>query len=364
MGQTRAWGGACTVDVNLARWTVFFTLALDFREMSNFSLHSGYNTPLLRYWQSASCTVTGDNLIYPIFISSNDNAVDDVPGLPNQKYLGLNHLVEQLGPLVERGLKCVLLFGVVDVSVKDERGSAADYGKSPVIGALKLLRAQLPSLILACDVCLCAYTQTHRCYISNACGEMDIEQTISRLSEISLNYAKAGAHIIAPSDMSEGRILAIKQILHKNGFSRQVSVMSYAAKFASTFYGPFRTAIGSGDGTTDRKSYQLPPGAAGLAVRTAIRDANEGADIIMVKPGITYLDVIANVRRELPFHPIAAYHVSGEYAMLMAAANAGWIDLKSAALEIILSLRRAGASVIITYLTPYLLDLDLKDVFC
>ncbi|KAL5968056.1 Delta-aminolevulinic acid dehydratase [Taenia solium] len=340
------------------------TWAFNFRKMNNYSLHSGYNTPLLRYWQSASCTITGDNLIYPIFISSNDDANDDIPGLPNQTLLGLNNLVEHLRPLVEKKLKCVLIFGVVDDSVKDERGSAADYGKSPVIGALKLLRSQLPSLVLACDVCLCAYTQTHRCYISNACGDMDIEQTINRLAEISLNYAKAGAHIIAPSDMSEGRILAIKRILHKNGFSRQVSVMSYAAKFASSFYGPFRAVIGSGDVTTDRKSYQLPPGAAGLAVRTAIRDANEGADVIMIKPGLTYLDVIASVRRELPFHPIAVYHVSGEYAMLIAAANAGCIDLKSTVLEIILSFRRAGASVIITYLTPYLLDLDLNDAFC
>ncbi|VDM34994.1 unnamed protein product [Hydatigera taeniaeformis] len=176
--------------------------------MNNYSLHSGYNTPLLRYWQSASCTLTGDNLIYPIFISSNDDSKDDIPGLPNQVLLGLNNLVEHLRPLVEKQLKCVLIFGVVDDSVKDDRGSAADYGKSPVIGALKLLRAQLPSLILACDV-------------------VDV-------------FVFLGAHIIAPSDMSEGRILAIKQLLHKNGFSRQVSVMSYAAKFASSFYGPFR----------------------------------------------------------------------------------------------------------------------------
>ncbi|VDO07830.1 unnamed protein product [Rodentolepis nana] len=331
--------------------------------MDNTSLHSGYNTPLLRYWQSASCTVTKDNLIYPIFVSSDDDADNAIPGLPDQKHIGLNNLVKNLQPLVEKGLKCVLIFGVVEDCVKDERGSAADYGRSPVIGALKLLRAQLPSLILACDVCLCTYTNSHHCYIPNAHGEMDVERTVNRLAEISLNYAKAGAHVIAPSDMSEGRILAIKQILQKSGFSRTVSVMSYAAKFASSFYGPFRVAAGSGDGHTDRKSYQLPPGAAGLAVRTAIRDANEGADIIMVKPGLVYLDVIASIRRELPYHPLAVYHVSGEYAMLKAGADAGFIDLKSAALEILLSFRRAGASIIITYLTPYLLDLDLNDVF-
>ncbi|KAM7541964.1 hypothetical protein Aperf_G00000014439 [Anoplocephala perfoliata] len=331
--------------------------------MNNISLHSGYNTPLLRYWQSASCTITKDNLIYPVFVSSNDDANTDIPGLPDQKHIGLNHLVPNLQPLVEKGLKCVLLFGVVEDSVKDERGSAADYGRSPVIGAVKLLRAQLPTLIIACDVCLCTYTYSHHCYIPNACGEMDVERTINRLAEISLNYAKAGAHIIAPSDMSEGRIMAIKQILMKNGFSRTVAVMSYAAKFASSFYGPFRAAAGAGDSLTDRKSYQLPPGASGLAVRTAVRDANEGADIIMVKPGLVYLDVVASIRRELPNYPLAVYHVSGEYAMLKAGADAGCFDLKSAALEILLSFRRAGASIIITYLTPYLLDLDLNDVF-
>uniref|UniRef100_A0A158QE15 Delta-aminolevulinic acid dehydratase n=1 Tax=Hymenolepis diminuta TaxID=6216 RepID=A0A158QE15_HYMDI len=321
--------------------------------VQNISLHSGYNIPLLRYWQSASCTVTKDNLIYPIFVSSCDDADNEIPGLPGQKHIGLNNLVTNLQPLVEKGLKCVLIFGVIEDCVKDERGSAADYGRSPVIGAVKLLRAQLPTLIIACDVCLCTYTNSHHCYIPNAHGEMDVERTVNRLAEISLNYAKAGAHIIAPSDMSEGRILAIKQILQRNGFSRTVSVMSYAAK----------AAAGSGDGSTDRKSYQLPPGAAGLAVRTAVRDADEGADIIMVKPGLIYLDVVASIRRELPNHPLAVYHVSGEYAMLKAGADAGCIDLKSAALEILLSFRRAGASIIITYLTPYLLDLDLNDVF-
>ncbi|KAM3179127.1 hypothetical protein ACTXT7_001174 [Hymenolepis weldensis] len=309
---------------------------------------------------------------YLLALRSCDDADNEIPGLPGQKHIGLNNLVKNLQPLVEKGLKCVLIFGVIEDCVKDERGSAADYGRSPVIGAVRLLRAQLPSLIIACDVCLCTYTNSHHCYIPNAHGEMDVERTVNRLAEISLNYAKAGAHIIAPSDMSEGRILAIKQILHRNGFSRTVSVMSYAAK----------AAAGSGDGNTDRKSYQLPPGAAGLAVRTAVsinisflksaitshelklvRDADEGADIIMVKPGLIYLDVIANIRRELPNHPLAVYHVSGEYAMLKAGADAGCIDLKSAALEILLSFRRAGASIIITYLTPYLLDLDLNDVF-
>ncbi|VDD75774.1 unnamed protein product [Mesocestoides corti] len=310
--------------------------------LQNCSLHSGYHYPLLRYWQSASCTLTKENLIYPIFVSSNEDANEEIPGLPGQRRLGVRHLVKYLAPLVEKKLKCVLLFGVVDESLKDERGSFADSAKSPVIGALTLLKAELPSLILACDVCLCSYTPSHNCYISNGSGAMDVEKTISRLAEISLNYAKAGGQIIAPSDMSEGRILAIKQILQKNGFSREVSVMSYAAKFASSFYGPFRAAAGSGDGTTDRKSYQLPPGAPGLAIRTAIRDASEGADIIMVKPGLVYLDVIANIRHELPHHPLAAFHVSGEYAMLMAAAAAGCVDLKSAALEIMLSFRRAG----------------------
>ncbi|KAL7059833.1 hypothetical protein AAHC03_013048 [Spirometra sp. Aus1] len=325
------------------------------------SLHSGYSGSLLRLWQSSSCILLKDLLIYPVFVSCHEEVEEDIPSLPGQKRLGVRRLTSYLKPLVEKGLRCVLLFGVVDADLKDENGSAADSERSPVCAAVRELRVQLPSLIVACDVCLCAYTTAHHCYLSKDDGEMDVEGTVNRLAEIALNYARAGAHIIAPSDMSEGRVMAIKEELLRNGFSRSVSVMSYAAKFASCFYGPFRSAAGSGDGEIDRQTYQLPPGGAGLAIRTAIRDANEGADIIMVKPGLVYLDILSCIRRELPYHPLAVFHVSGEYAMLVTAAKEGYIDLKRAALEVMLSFRRAGASIIITYLTPILLDMNLQD---
>uniref|UniRef100_A0A0X3NKM4 Delta-aminolevulinic acid dehydratase n=2 Tax=Schistocephalus solidus TaxID=70667 RepID=A0A0X3NKM4_SCHSO len=324
------------------------------------SLHSGYSGSLLRLWQSSSCILLKDSLIYPVFVSCHEDVEENIPSLPGQKRLGVRRLVSYLEPLVEKGLRCVLLFGVVDANLKDENGSAADGERSPVCAAVRELRARLPSLIVACDVCLCAYTTAHHCYLSKDDGEMNVEGTVRRLAEIALSYARAGAQIIAPSDMSEGRVRAIKEELSRSGFSRTVSVMSYAAKFASCFYGPFRSAAGSGDGEIDRQTYQLPPGAAGLAIRTAIRDANEGADIIMVKPGLIYLDILACIRRELPYHPLAVFHVSGEYAMLMTAAKEGYINLKRAALEVMLSFRRAGASVIITYLAPILLDMNLQ----
>ncbi|VDK36800.1 unnamed protein product [Dibothriocephalus latus] len=222
----------------------------------------------MRLWQSSSCILLKDLLIYPVFVSCHEDVEENIPSLPGQKRLGVRRLVSYLRPLVEKGLRCVLLFGVVDTDMKDENGSAADSERSPVCAALRELRTELPSLIVVCDVCLCAYTTAHHCYLNKDDGEMNVDGTVNRLAEIALNYAKAGevplvlclhsiaqasvnctelfvflhkgAQIIAPSDMSEGRVLAIKKALLRGGFSRTVSVMSYAAKFASCFYGPFR----------------------------------------------------------------------------------------------------------------------------
>ncbi|CAH8634254.1 unnamed protein product [Schistosoma mattheei] len=180
-------------------------------------------------------------------------------------------------------------------------------------------------------------------------------------AEISKRFALEGADVIAPSDMMDGRVKKIKTAIQSIGLSGKVAVMSYSAKFASCLYGPFRDAAQSAPSFGDRRHYQLPPGAKGLALRAAIRDANEGADFIMVKPGLPYLDIVNEIRQLLPHHPLAVYHVSGEYAMLKHAANAGAIDLKQAALELMTAFRRAGASIIITYLTPYLLELDLSE---
>ncbi|CAH8660543.1 unnamed protein product [Schistosoma curassoni] len=192
-------------------------------------------------------------------------------------------------------------------------------------------------------------------------GCLDVPRTLERLAEISKRFALEGADVIAPSDMMDGRVKKIKTAIQSIGLSGKVAVMSYSAKFASCLYGPFRDAAQSAPSFGDRRHYQLPPGAKGLALRAAIRDANEGADFIMVKPGLPYLDIVNEIRQLLPHHPLAVYHVSGEYAMLKHAANAGAIDLKQAALELMTAFRRAGASIIITYLTPYLLELDLSE---
>ena len=187
-------------------------------------------------------------------------------------------------------------------------------------------------------------------------GSIDNDASIKRLAEISLAYAKAGCQIIAPSDMMDGRVGAIKQTLAENGLGNTVTVMSYSAKFASSFYGPFRDAAKSAPAFGDRKCYQLPPGSTGLAERAVDRDVREGADILMVKPGLAYLDVVKMVKSKYPSHPLAIYQVSGEYAMLYHGAQAGAFNLKTTLLEVLTSMRRAGADIIITYYTPSLLD--------
>ncbi|GFR88418.1 delta-aminolevulinic acid dehydratase [Elysia marginata] len=211
--------------------------------------------------------------------------------MPGQSRYGVNRLVEALTPLVDMGLKAVLLFGVPENLPKDERGSAADTPETPVIQAIQALRVNFPSLLVCCDVCICPYSSHGHCGFLRPDGTIDNEPSIERLAEIAVAYAKAGCQVIAPSDMMDGRIGAIKKALASNDFGNRVSVMSYSAKFASCFYGPFRDAAKSTPAFGDRKCYQLPPGSIGLAERAADRDVAEGADFLMVKPGISYLDV-------------------------------------------------------------------------
>ncbi|CAL1541811.1 unnamed protein product [Lymnaea stagnalis] len=319
-------------------------------------LHSGYHHPTLRTWQSLGTTITPDNLMYPLFIVDDPNAVQEIKSMPDQRRYGVNRLQEAVGPLVEKGLKAVLLFGVPENLVKDEKGTAADAPDTPVIEAIKVLRKAFPSLLIACDVCLCPYTSHGHCGYLRPDGTIDNEPSIERLSEIAVAYARAGCHVIAPSDMMDGRIGAIKKALFSNGFGNTVSVMSYSAKFASSFYGPFRDAAKSAPAFGDRKCYQLPHGAIGLAERAADRDVAEGADFLMVKPGLAYLDVVRLIKQKYPTHPMAIYHVSGEYAMLYHAAVAGAFDLKAAVMETLQCMRRAGVDILITYFTPHVLE--------
>jgi porphobilinogen synthase len=321
-------------------------------------LHAGYQWPLFRRWQRvAGGTVTKSHLMYPIFITDHRDAIEPITAMPGQQRIGTNQLVSFLQPLCDRGLQSVLLFGVPSQAPKDDRGSFADDPSGPVFEAIRLIRQYFPSLVIACDVCLCPYTDHGHCGLLSEDGSIDNLRSVDRLSEIALAYAQCGAHIVAPSDMLDGRIWAIKQRLMGAGLCSKVAVMSYSAKFASAFYGPFREAAQSKPCFGDRKCYQLPPGARGLARRAIQRDMQEGADMIMVKPGYPYLDIVREAAQLAGDYPVAVYQVSGEYSMLYhAAVTQKLFDLKQAVVESVEAYARAGCSIIITYWAPELLE--------
>ncbi|ORY55724.1 delta-aminolevulinic acid dehydratase [Leucosporidium creatinivorum] len=320
------------------------------------TLQGGYFHPLLRSLQ-AERHLTKDMLMYPIFITDEPDAEVEIKSLPGQKRWGLNKLSGFLAPLVAKGLKSVILFGVPLHLQKDARGSPADDPQTPVILATKLIRKEFPHLVVACDVCLCEYTDHGHCgELRSEDGTIDNGRSVKRMAEVAVAYAKAGAQMVAPSDMMDGRVRAIKQALIDNGFGNRCNLMSYSAKFASSLYGPFREAAGSVPDFGNRKCYQLPPNARGLAKRAIARDVDEGADILMVKPTLPYLDILSEMRTIAPNHPLACYQVSGEYAMIHAGANAGVYELKAMAFETVDSFLRAGATLILTYFTPDFLD--------
>lgn len=319
-------------------------------------LHGGYSHPLARSWQ-AERQLTKSMLIYPLFITDNPDEEELIPSLPGQKRMGLNKLVPFLQPLVRKGLKSVILFGVpLAPSAKDALGTAADDPQGPVMAALRLLRRAFPSLFLVADVCLCEYTSHGHCGILHDDGSLNNSLSVDRISDVAIAYAEAGAHCVAPSDMNDGRIRAIKLKLIEAGIAHRVVLMSYSAKFSGCLYGPFRDAAGSSPSFGDRRCYQLPPGGRGLARRAINRDIGEGADIIMVKPASSFLDIISDAKELGKDLPIAAYQVSGEYAMIHAAAKAGVFDLKTMAFEATEGILRAGASIVVSYFTPEFLD--------
>ncbi|XP_039450779.1 delta-aminolevulinic acid dehydratase-like [Culex pipiens pallens] len=324
--------------------------------MSLTKLHSSIFHPTLRKLQCQDVDIAAHNLMYPIFLVEDDDAIQEIPSMPGVARYGINPLKKHLTPLVEKGLASILLFGVVEKLPKDPTGTGADSQDNPVVKALPLLRKWFPDLLIACDVCLCPYTSHGHCGVLTKDGVIDNEPSIQRIAEISLAYARAGAQIVAPSDMMDNRIWAIKKILRENKLENRVSVLSYSVKFASGFYGPFRDAAKSAPAFGDRKCYQLPPGSKGIARRAAKRDVEEGADMLMVKPGMAYLDIVKQVKDDYPELPLFIYQVSGEYSMLLNAGKIGAFDLRTVLWEVLVGMRRAGADCIITYFTPTLLD--------
>jgi porphobilinogen synthase len=259
----------------------------------------------------------------------------------------LEHLGREVERIAKLGIPAVLLFGIPNE--KDDTGSQAYAQQGIIQQAIRRIKAETPEMLVITDVCLCEYTSHGHCGVI-ANGNVQNDASLELLSRMALSHAEAGADIVAPSDMMDGRVGAIRRTLDEHSFS-QLPIMSYAAKFASGFYGPFREAAGSTPQFGDRRSYQMDPANAREALREIDQDIVEGADIVMVKPALAYMDVIRQVRDHCNL-PIAAYNVSGEYSMVKAAAQKGWIDEKRIALEILTGIRRAGADIIITYFAP------------
>ncbi|KAF6006670.1 Aminolevulinate dehydratase [Brettanomyces bruxellensis] len=318
-------------------------------------LQGGYNTPLTRTWQHER-QLSKNMFIYPLFVSDRPDEEVPIPSLPHINRYGVNKLIPYVAGLVKKGLRAVIIFGVLLDTKKDAEGTPADDPSGPVIQAVKALRKHFPDLFVMCDVCLCEYTSHGHCGILYEDGTINNEMSIRRIAAVAVNYAKAGAHCVAPSDMMDGRVKAIKEGLVDAGLAHKVFVMSYAAKFSGNLYGPFRDAAGSSPSHGDRKCYQLPSGGAGLARRAMKRDMSEGTDAIIVKPSTFYLDVVRDASNLCADYPVCAYHVSGEYAMLWAAAEKNVVDLKTIAFEAHYGFLRAGARLIISYFTPYFLD--------
>lgn len=319
-------------------------------------LQGGYNHPLAREWQSER-RLDKSMFIFPLFVSDIDDEETAIPSLPNIKRYGVSKLADYVGPLVEKGLAAVILFGVIlKDGVKDAQGTAADDPDGPVIRAVRLLREKFPNLYIMCDVCLCEYTSHGHCGILCDDGSINRAPSVSRIAAVALAYARAGAHCVAPSDMMDGRIGAIKRGLIDEGLDNRVLVMSYLAKFSGNLYGPFRDIAGSAPSHGDRRLYQLPAGGAGLARRALVRDIAEGADAFIVKPSTFYLDVVSEASRICRDYPLCVYQVSGEYALLHAGAAQGVVDLKAIAFEAHNGYLRAGARLFISYFTPEFLE--------
>ena len=288
--------------------------------------------------------LSADMFVLPLFVCEGEGVRREVPSMPGVYNLSVDEAVREVERAKGDGILSVLLFGIPDT--KDDVGSAAYDPEAPVQSAIRAIKRELPDVLVVTDVCLCEYTDHGHCGIVID-DEIANDPTVDQLVRAAVSHAAAGADIVAPSDMMDGRVGAIRQALDERGFEH-TAIMSYAAKYCSAFYGPFRDAAGSMPQFGDRKTHQMDPANVREALREVEQDIEEGADIVMVKPALPYLDVIARVKDRFGY-PTAAYHVSGEYAMLKAAARNGWLDEPRAMLESLTAIRRAGADIIITY---------------
>lgn len=289
-------------------------------------------------------TVQVDDLVLPLFVVPGSGVRREIASMPGVAQTSVNELVDDARAAAELGIPAVLLFGIP--ATKDERGTSGHAEDGVVQQAVRALKAELPDLVVITDVCLCEYTTHGHCGVLRG-GEVDNDATLELLARQALSHARAGADVVAPSDMMDGRVASIRRVLDDEGFA-EVAILSYAVKYASAFYGPFRDAAESTPQFGDRRGYQMDPGNAEEALREARLDIEEGADMIMVKPAQAYLDVIWRVKQETGY-PLAAYHVSGEYAAILAAGQLGWLDAERAMAEALTAIKRAGADIIVTY---------------
>lgn len=288
--------------------------------------------------------LTPADLIYPVFVISGRDRQEPILSMPGQFRWSVDLLVKEVATVYELGVPAVIIFGIPDS--KDERGTSAYASNGIVQQAVRAIKDQVPGLLVITDVCIDEYTSHGHCGIVKD-GRIHNDETLECLRLMARTHAEAGADMVAPSDMMDGRVAAIREELDQGGFA-EVPIMAYAAKYASSLYAPFREAAGSTPAFGDRRSYQMDPANAREAIREIELDIEEGADIVMVKPALPYLDIISKTR-SLFSVPIAAYQVSGEYSMLKAAAQLGWLEEPKVMMETLLSMRRAGADIILTY---------------
>ena len=292
----------------------------------------------------AETKLSVDDFIYPMFVRPGKNKKVQVSSMPGIYKQSIDNLIKEIREVKKLGIKAVLLFGIPEH--KDEMGTEG-YDENGIIQkALREIKKKVEDIIVITDVCMCEYTSHGHCGIIKD-GDVDNDETLQYLAKMSLSHAQAGADMVAPSDMMDGRVGVIRDELDANGFS-SIAIMSYAAKYASAFYGPFREATESPPQFGDRRSYQMDPPNVREALREIELDIEEGADIVMVKPALAYLDIIRAAREGFD-HPIAAYNVSGEYSMVKAAGKLGWIDEELVMMEVLTSIKRAGADLILTY---------------
>jgi porphobilinogen synthase len=284
------------------------------------------------------------HLIYPLFVGPGRNRIEPIGSMPGVAQLSVDRAVEECREASSLGIPAVILFGIPER--KDSRGSEAYADHGIVQQAIRAIKQALPDLLVITDVCLCEYTDHGHCGVVQN-GDVDNDSTLELLAREALSHASSGADIVAPSDMMDGRVGAIRKILDENGHAN-VIIMAYAAKYASGFYGPFREAAESTPQFGDRRSYQMDPANADEAIREVELDIREGADIVMVKPAMAYLDIVYRVKQKFGY-PVAAYNVSGEYSMIKAAGQNGWVEEPRIMMEVLFAIRRAGADMILTY---------------